>query len=75
VLAKVPAEHDGVDGVWYFGSADGSRMVELASTGNLNRTWAGYGRARDWLSADQGEGHEFLREATQVKNIWVPVGE
>jgi aldehyde dehydrogenase (NAD+) len=74
-LAQVLAEHDDVDGVWYFGSADGSRMVQLASTSNLKRTWVSYGRERDWMSADQGEGHEFLREATQVKNIWVPVGE
>jgi aldehyde dehydrogenase (NAD+) len=74
-LAKVLAEHDDVDGVWYFGSADGSRLVELAATGNLKRTWVSYGRARDWMSTEQGEGHEFLRAATQVKNIWVPVGE
>jgi aldehyde dehydrogenase (NAD+) len=31
--------------------------------------------ARDWTSPEQGEGHEFLHEATQVKNIWVPTGE
>ncbi len=74
-LAKVLAEHDDVGGLWYFGSADGSRMVELASASNLKRTWVSYGRARDWLSAEQGEGREFLREATQVKNIWVPAGE
>jgi aldehyde dehydrogenase (NAD+) len=23
----------------------------------------------------QGEGEEFLEQATQVKNIWVPYGE
>jgi len=27
------------------------------------------------LEAEQGEGEEFLRESTQVKNIWVPYGE
>jgi len=27
------------------------------------------------LIGEQGEGHEFLHEATQVKNIWVPTGE
>jgi len=31
--------------------------------------------ARDWYDAHQGAGAEFLREATQVKNIWVPSGE
>jgi aldehyde dehydrogenase (NAD+) len=30
---------------------------------------------RDWLDATESEGREFLREATQVKNIWVPYGE
>jgi len=75
ILAKVLAEHDDVDGIWYFGSAEGARTVELASAGNMKRTWVSYGHERDWMSAEQGEGHEFLREATQVKNIWVPVGE
>jgi hypothetical protein len=27
------------------------------------------------MHREQGEGHEFLHEATQVKNIWVPTGE
>jgi aldehyde dehydrogenase (NAD+) len=30
---------------------------------------------RDWFSATQGEGREFLSRATQVKNIWAPYGE
>ncbi|MBM3179148.1 MAG: hypothetical protein FJZ86_02210 [Chloroflexi bacterium] len=32
-------------------------------------------RFRDWMDREQGEGHDFLHEATQVKNIWVPTGE
>ncbi len=75
MLLKVLAEHDDVDGVWYWGSAEGSAMVERASVGNLKRTWVNYGRTRGWLQPEQGEGQEFLREATQVKNIWVPYGE
>ena len=31
--------------------------------------------ARNWLAREQGEGEQFLREATQVKNVWVPYGE
>ncbi|HZO73410.1 MAG TPA: aldehyde dehydrogenase family protein [Ktedonobacteraceae bacterium] len=58
-----------------FGSAEGSRQVELASVGNMKRTWVNYGYARNWLDPVQGEGEEFLREATQVKNIWLPYGE
>jgi len=29
----------------------------------------------DWSDPQQGAGREFLRRATQVKNIWIPYGE
>ncbi|GHO45673.1 aldehyde dehydrogenase family protein [Ktedonospora formicarum] len=74
-LSKVLAEHDDVEACWYFGSEEGSRMVEHASAGNMKRTWVNYGAQRDWLSPLQGEGEEFLRASIQVKNIWVPYGE
>jgi len=73
-LARVLAEHDDVEAVWYFGAAAGVKMVEEASAVNMKRTWATWHR-RDWLDARYGEGREFLREATQVKNVWVPYGE
>jgi len=73
-LAKVLAEHDDVEGMWYFGSREGVKAVELASASNMKRTWATW-YDRDWLDAVVGEGREFLREATQVKNVWVPYGE
>ncbi|HEY4306865.1 MAG TPA: aldehyde dehydrogenase family protein [Gemmatimonadaceae bacterium] len=73
-LAKVLAEHDDVDAVWYFGSRDGVKAVELASASNMKRTWATW-HERNWLDRNDGEGREFLRAATQVKNIWVPYGE
>ena len=75
LLSKVLAEHDDVDAMWYFGSLEGSKLIELASAGNMKRTWVSYGHSRNWLSREQGEGQEFLREATQVKNIWIPYGE
>jgi aldehyde dehydrogenase (NAD+) len=28
-----------------------------------------------WRDQRQGEGEEFLEQATQVKNIWIPYGE
>ena len=74
-LAKVLAEHDQVDGLWYHGSATGSRQVEAVSIGNLKRTWVNGGRARDWFSAGTGEGRTFLAEATRVKTIWLPYGD
>jgi aldehyde dehydrogenase (NAD+) len=74
-LAAVLAAHDDVDGLWYFGSADGGAEVERLSAGNMKRTWVDHGRPRDWLDPLRGEGEEFLEQATQVKNIWVPYGE
>ncbi|MFC2065302.1 aldehyde dehydrogenase family protein, partial [Chloroflexota bacterium] len=74
-LSKTLVEHEDVESVWYFGSAEGSFHVENESAANMKRTWVGYGIKRDWLDREKGEGHEFLHEATQVKNIWVPTGE
>jgi aldehyde dehydrogenase (NAD+) len=74
-LAKTLAEHDDVACHWYFGSADGSAMIEKASAGNLKATWVNNGRAVDWASPADGQGERYLRRATQVKNIWVPYGE
>jgi aldehyde dehydrogenase (NAD+) len=73
-LARTLAEHDDVDAIWYFGSREGVKAVELASAGNMKRTFAEW-EPRAWMSAEEGEGRDFLREATQVKNIWIPYGE
>ncbi|MGE0785319.1 MAG: aldehyde dehydrogenase family protein [Sandaracinaceae bacterium] len=69
------AGHDDVDQLWYFGPEDGVREVELASAGNMKRTWSDYGARRDWTSDREAAGREFLRQSTHVKNIWVPYGE
>jgi aldehyde dehydrogenase (NAD+) len=74
-LVKTLVQHEDVDSVWYFGSALGSYWVEYESAANMKRTWVGYGLPRDWMDIEQGEGHEFLHEATQIKNIWIPTGE
>ncbi|GJG87724.1 aldehyde dehydrogenase [Gemmatimonadetes bacterium T265] len=73
-LALVLAEHDDVDALWYHGTRAGGTDVERASAGNLKRTWTAWD-AIDWYDAGQAEGRAFLREATQVKNVWVPYGE
>ena len=49
-LARVLAEHDDVDAVWYWGSHEGARRVELASAGNMKQTWAHWA-PRDWMDA------------------------
>jgi aldehyde dehydrogenase (NAD+) len=73
-LTKEMAKHDDIDGLWYFGSAQGSKEVELLSADNLKRTWVNYGKYRNWYDRNQGEGAEFLRHATEIKNIWIPYG-
>lgn len=72
-LSKVLAQHDDVDAVWYFGTAEGSAMVEAESATNMKRTWVSDGRPRDWNAA-WTESDQILRHAVQVKNIWVPYG-
>ena len=70
-LATTLAEHDGVDALWYVGDPAGAAKVEALSAGNLKATWT-TSTAIDWTKA---EGREFLRRASQVKNIWTPYGE
>ena len=71
-LAKTLAGHDDVAALWYCGSAEGARMAQTESAGNLKVTWIV--QNRDWTGPD-GQGRPFLTRATQVKNIWVPYGE
>jgi aldehyde dehydrogenase (NAD+) len=74
VLAKTLAEHDDVEGMWYWGSREGVKAVEFASASNMKRTWC-HASAVEWADVTEGEGRQYLREATQVKNIWIPYGE
>ena len=73
-LAKALAGHMDVDSMWSFAAQDLSALIETESAGNLKRTWVNNGRARDWFGAE-GAGREFLRQATDVKTVWVPYGE
>ena len=74
-LTKTLAEHDQVEAIWHHGPADESAFVEKVSASNLKRVWTNNGRVRDWKTAYTGEGREFLRHATEVKNIWLPYGD
>ncbi|MBI5600857.1 MAG: aldehyde dehydrogenase family protein [Gemmatimonadetes bacterium] len=73
-LAAVLAGHEDVDAIWYWGSDAGVTAIEIASAANMKRTWC-TSAGVDWLDAAHGEGRPFLREAVQVKNIWIPYGE
>lgn len=73
-LRDVLAEHDDVDALWYFGSTVGCAEVERRSASNLKRTWAL--REGDWPWEDEAANASewLLRQATQVKNTWLPAG-
>ena len=55
-------------------SAAASAKIEAASAADLKRTWTGDLHPVPWFDAAEGEGRAFLRQATQVKNIWIPYG-
>ena len=74
-VVETMAGHMEVDALWYFAADGHSESIERASVTNLKRTWVNHGLSRDWQDAKQGAGKEFLRQATEVKNIWIPYGE
>ncbi len=74
-LAKTLADHDDVDTLWAFGPAELSELAEARSVGNMKRTFVDNGKAVDWYDPKVAEGRHFLRQAVQVKNIWIPYGE
>jgi len=74
-LAAVLAGHGDVDAIWrHDGDAAGCAEVERLSASNLKRSWVSGARGRLWHKVGQGRGQEFLRQASQVKNVWVPYG-
>ncbi len=73
-LADTLAKHYDVDGMWYFGTKEGSKQVELLAAENMKRTWVNFGKHRNWQDRKMGEGELFLRKASQIKNIWIPYG-
>lgn len=75
-VVKYLTEHMDVDAIWYFGSAEGSKFVEHASSVNVKRTWVNYGlENRNWYNDEQGQGDEFLYHCVQAKNVWLAMGE
>jgi len=75
VLAEVLARHYDIEGLWYWGTREGSKMVEEHAAASMKRTWVNYGKFHDWENPAQGQGEVFLRKATEIKNIWIPYGE
>ena len=63
------------DGIWCWSDDVTITKVETTSAADLKRLWVHQEGDRDWLDPQQGEGLEFLRNATEVKNIWTPYGD
>jgi aldehyde dehydrogenase (NAD+) len=63
-LSATLADHADVDAIWDFTASGGD--TERRSVSNLKQTWT----KPTW-----GHTGEFLRRATQVKNVWVPYGD
>jgi len=74
-VMKYMVEHQDIQAVWYFGSEQGSKFVEYSSASNVKRTWVNYGKCRDWMNKQQGEGEEFLYNSVQCKNVWLTMGD
>jgi len=73
-LSKVLADHDDVDGIWYFGDQEIGGEIEFKSSANMKRSYVNFGKYRDWMNKSHGEGELYLRQASQIKNIWIPYG-
>ncbi len=74
-LGRTLAEHDGLDAIWHFGSKEGAARAEALSIGNLKQTWSCPKAGVDWFEPAPGFLRECVRRATQVKNVWAPIGE
>ncbi len=75
-LNKILAEHENIDGIWYFSENNNERLKVIQSTtSNLKRSWCPQSKNLDWFSKEEDFLKEFLYQSTQVKNIWIPYGE
>ncbi len=75
-LNKILAEHENIDGIWYFSENNNERLKVIQSTtSNLKRSWCPQSKNLDWSSKEEDFLKEFLYQSTQVKNIWIPYGE
>jgi aldehyde dehydrogenase (NAD+) len=70
-LEPTLGDHLGLSSVWHFGSVEGGQRIQKLSAGNLKQTWTMPDGTIDWFGSP---AKEFLRRATQVKNVWVPYG-
>jgi aldehyde dehydrogenase (NAD+) len=73
-MIQTLAAHEDLDGIWVFGTEEEVCQAKRLSTSNLKRVWSNEGQVVDWYSP-AAQGREWLRQASQSKNIWIPFGE
>jgi len=74
-LAEQLAGHADADAMWCWADQNVIASVESISAQDLKRLWVNEDLDRNWIDPMQGEGLEFLRNATEIKNIWTPYGD
>ena len=74
-LAEQLAGHAEADAMWCWAGPELVSSVESISAKDLKRLWVNDDADRDWIDPAQGEGLEFLRNASEIKNIWTPYGD
>ena len=74
-LAEQLAGHAEADAMWCWAGPKLVSSVESISAKDLKRLWVNDDADRDWIDPMQGEGLEFLRNASEIKNIWTPYGD
>lgn len=74
VLTDTLAKHYDIEGFWYWGSAEGSKLVEFEAAETMKRTWVNHGKYYNWFDDEQAQSELFLRHSVEIKNIWVPYG-
>lgn len=70
-LTKTLAEHMDVDALWAVTDTATKALIERSSIHNLKRSWCLTDADDTWRGLPP---IEFLRQATQWKNIWLPYG-
>ena len=72
-VLKPMSTHAEVQAIWVFdGDGATTAAVERESAATLMRTWVP--SYFDPMSLDELSVQEFLEQATQVKNVWIPYG-
>ncbi len=72
-IAILLAEHEDVNAIWAWTGDVTCAKINSASQHNMKRTWTHH-KPFDWIGPQGANKDYVLRQAVQVKTIWVPYG-